>query len=78
MGKEVLAAPITRIINSSITSGVFPEVWKNAVVTPILKKDLQRIKLISVQGTTKTNYRPVSCLAAASKVLEKVVCNHEG
>ena len=37
-----------------------------AVVTPLLKKGDQK---------EKKNYRPVSCLAAASKVLEKVVCD---
>ena len=35
------------------------------MVTPILKKGDQK---------EKTNYRPVSCLAAASKVLEKIIC----
>ena len=63
----MLDTPITHIINTPITTGVFPEHWKNAVVIPILKK-----------GDVKTdvnNYRPVSCLVAASKVLEKIVCN---
>ena len=65
LGHDVIAAPLTKIINESISSGVFPESWKEAVVVPILKK-----------GDPKDpkNYRPVSCLAAASKVLEKVVC----
>ena len=66
MGQEVLAAPLTKIINSSIVSGVFPDQWKEAIVVPILKKgDPKEMK----------NYRPVSCLVAASKVLEKVVCD---
>ncbi len=38
LGAKALAAPLTRIINSSITSGVFPEAWKEAIITPILKK----------------------------------------
>ena len=65
LGLDVLAAPLTKIINNSITSGVFPDQWKEAIVVPILKK-----------GDTKDpkNYRPVSCLVAASKVLEKAVC----
>ncbi len=65
LGHDVIAAPLTKIINKLISSGVFPESWKEAVVVPILKK-----------GDPKDpkNYRPVSCLAAASKVLEKVVC----
>ena len=39
--------------------------WKEAVVVPILKKG---------DVTDMKNYRPISCLPAASKVLEKVVC----
>ena len=65
MGLEVLAAPLTEVINRSIISGIVPEAWKEGIVVPILKKgDAKELK----------NYRPVSCLTAASKVLEKVVC----
>ena len=65
MGLEVLVAPLTDVVNCSITTGVVPEAWKEGIVVPILKKgDAKEMK----------NYRPVSCLTAASKVLEKVVC----
>ena len=64
LGATVLVAPLTRIINSSIIEGKFPDEWKGAIVTPILKKG---------DPKTKENYRPVSCLQVASKVLEKVV-----
>ena len=65
MGQEVIAGPLTSIVNASIKKGIFPEQWKEAIVVPILKK-----------GDSKdtSNYRPVSCLPAASKVLEKVIC----
>ena len=36
------------------------------VVTPILKKR---------DATKKENYRPVSCLLVASKVMEKIICD---
>ena len=66
LGQEVLASPLTDVVNSSITTGTFPVEWKEAIVVPILKKgDAKELK----------NYRPVSCLVAASKVLEKVVCD---
>ena len=65
LGLDVLAAPLTKIINNSITSGVFPDQWKEAIVVPILKKGDKK---------DPKNYRPVSCLVAASKVLEKAVC----
>ena len=66
MGAEILAIPLTRIINASILEGKFPEDWKEGVITPVLKKGCP---------TDKNNYRPVSCLSLISKVLEKVVCN---
>ena len=66
LGTENLAAPLTAIVNQSIAEGKFPTDWKEASVTPVLKKgDPQLLN----------NYRPVSCLPAASKVLEIVVCS---
>ena len=66
LGAEVLAVPLTRIRNASITEGKFPEVWKEGIVTPVLKKR---------SAKDKNNYRPVSCLSVLSKVLEKVICD---
>ena len=40
--------------------------WKQAAVTPVLKKG---------SPEQLENYRPVSCLPAASKVLEIVICS---
>ena len=37
-GTDVLKIPLTRIINNSIENGQFPKSWKEAQVTPILKK----------------------------------------
>jgi hypothetical protein len=65
-GMTVLAIPLTHIINSSITAGKVPAHWKEAIVVPILKKGSK---------TDVNNYRPISCLVAASKVLEKIVCD---
>ena len=45
--------------------GKFTEKWKQAVVTPVLKKG---------NAKDKNNYRPVSCLMVESKVLERIVC----
>ena len=55
---------VTRLIDHSITSGIFPELWKYAVVTPIQK---------SKDNMELTNYRPISVLPVLSKVLERVV-----
>ena len=55
---------LTNIVNSSLVSGVFPQVWKKAVVIPVPK----------IPDPSKpSDYRPISLLATLSKILEKVV-----
>jgi Reverse transcriptase (RNA-dependent DNA polymerase) len=54
---------ITRLVNLSLTQGVFPTKWKLAVVRPLLKKS--GLELIFA------NYRPVSNLTFLSKIIEK-------
>ena len=56
---------LKNIFNLSISKGEFPQGWKEALVTPVLKKGDPKMK---------ENYRPVSCLPAASKLLEMLVC----
>ena len=56
---------LTRLVNISITSGTFPNVWKMAIVRPLLKK-------VGLE-TINSNYRPVSNLSCLSKLLEKAV-----
>ena len=53
------------IINSSITEGIFPESWKIGKIIPIYKKKGSKLD--------KKNYRPVSLLRSASKVLELII-----
>ena len=50
LGKSVLGAPLTKITNESIRTGVIPEAWKESVVVPILKKETQMIKPITDQS----------------------------
>ena len=57
---------ITTIINDSLLSGVFPDVYKEAIVTPLLKKANSNINDFK-------NYRPISNLSFISKIIEKVV-----
>ena len=59
---------ITLIINSSLQSGHFPEVWKEAIVKPLLKKcksDSSKFK----------NLLPASNLSHISKFTESVVAD---
>ena len=57
---------ITKIINTSLTTGIVPECFKSAIVKPLLKNpglDVNDLK----------NFRPVPNLPFVSKILEKVV-----
>ena len=61
----MLACTLTSIINASISKGEFPNAWKEALVTPVLKKG---------DASKRENYRSVSCLPGGSKLFEKIVC----
>ena len=60
----VLSSPLIHLINLSLTTGLVPNKWKIAKVTPIHKK-----------GNTNdyNNYRPISVLNTCSKILERAV-----
>ena len=60
---EILPA-LTHIINLSLTSLVFPNLWKLAKIIPLLKKG---------DPLNPQKYRPVALLPILSKVLEKVI-----
>lgn len=61
---NVIANPLTILINKSLVEGVVPDSIKIAKVLPIYKKD----DPYNIQ-----NYRPISLLPAFSKIFEKVV-----
>ena len=61
---ELFVPVITRIANTSLTTGVFPKSLKHAVITPIIKKQ-------SLNPEVLKNYRPVSNIPYISKVIEK-------
>ena len=54
----------SHIYNLSISQGKFPSSFKKAKVIPIHKKD---------DKTDMSNYRPISLLPVASKILEKII-----
>ena len=56
---------VTKLINLSLTTGVFPDTWKKTIVRPLLKK--------SGLETVFKNYRLVSNLNSISKLLEATV-----
>ena len=60
--KEILSPYLANLINISYKNGIFPDLLKKAVVTPIFKEDdKNEIK----------NYRPISILPVVSKIFEK-------
>ena len=63
---DLLLPYITHIINKSLRSGLVPTPFKEARVTPLLKK-------ASLDPSEYANYRPVSNLPFNSKILEKAI-----
>ena len=55
---------VTHIVNLSIRQKEFPNSWKMAKVTPLLKKG---------DPLAPKNYRPVALLPILSKILEKAI-----
>ena len=63
---DELIPMVTILVNLSLQSANVPDSMKQALVTPLLKKD-------DLDPEVLKNYRPVSNLSFLSKVLEKVV-----
>ena len=61
---DVISIPLSIIFHKSISTGIVPEQWKEANVTPIFKKGSK-----SEPG----NYRPISLTCIACKVMESLI-----
>ena len=62
-----VSLPLQIIFTNILSTSIYPDMWKLANVTPILKKgDKQLIK----------NYRPISLLPICGKILEKIIFNN--
>ena len=64
---EDILPTLTNLLNLSMQTGEFPEVWKEALVTPILKRE--------GLDTIFKNYRPISDLHFVSKLVERAVAD---
>jgi hypothetical protein len=60
---DLIAVPLTTIINLSLSKGVFPDKLKIAKIIPVFKSD---------DPKRFTNYRPISLLPNFSKFYERV------
>ena len=61
---DIIAGPLTHIINAFIKISSFPEAWKIAKITPIPKND---------SIASESDMRPISILPVLSKVFERLV-----
>ena len=61
---RVISKPLTFIMNLSISQGCVPQDWKIARVIPLFKGG---------KKTEMGNYRPISILPMASKILERAI-----
>ena len=59
-----LAVPVSRIFNMSLSSGLVPSMWKDAIITPVPN---------SQYATCEDEVRPISLTACLSKILQDFV-----
>ncbi len=59
----IIAKLITDIFNLSVSTRKFPDLWKQAYVTPLLKPG---------NPTKLNNYRPISDLSAMAKIMQSL------
>ncbi|KAJ3660858.1 hypothetical protein Zmor_005287 [Zophobas morio] len=62
--RYVFARPLSKIINLSLQTSTFPEIWKRARIVPVLK---------SGNRLDVKNYRPIAILSIFSKVYEQIL-----
>ena len=64
MCDDSIVLPLTLIFRNILSSGVYPDAWKQANITPIHKKGSKQ---------AVSNYRPISLLPICGKIFERVV-----
>ena len=62
--KDVISAPLAKLINRSFHNGVFPNILKRAEVIPIFKSESR---------VACNNYRPISLLSNLGEITEKLM-----
>ena len=60
---DLICISICKIFNCSLTTGIFPDDWKCAKVTPLFKQG---------SSSDKNNYRPISVVSVVAEVFERI------
>jgi len=63
---DLIAPFVAELYNLSLTTGHFPSTFKEAFITPIVKKP-------GLDSADVSSYRPISNLSVLSKLLERLV-----
>jgi len=66
---DVIAPFVIELSNRSLSEGHFPAVFKEAFVTPVVKKP-------GLDAIDTSSYRPISNLSVLSKLLGRLVVSH--
>ena len=61
---DIILGPLYDLFNKSLMSGIFPDDWKCARVTPLFKQG---------ESSDLNNYRPISVISVVAKVFERIV-----
>ena len=64
----MLASPIACICNLSLSTGIFPDILKQAIIHPVFKGN-------GKDPRDPGWYRPITILPSLSKIIETVVCD---
>ena len=61
---KVIAKPLSRLFNESLSQGVLPDQWRHSVISVLHKKGKKDVV---------ENYRPISLTCILCKVMESIV-----
>ena len=77
MAANIVAPSLTSIFSKSILTGIYPNDWKTAKVTPLFKKGIKSDPNNYRQEPIMMGscYRPISVIPIISKVFERIVYN---
>ena len=62
---DLISGSLALIFNQSIDTGIFPDEWMSARITPLFKKAGSR--------SDPSNYRPISIIPVVAKVFERII-----